>query len=235
MKTILVIAVTLLVRIATAQTGQSAPPCSASEYSQFDFWVGEWDLTWEDSAGKVERGMNSVMKDYNGCVIHERFNSFLDGFRGESLTAYDPKEKEWQQTWVDSKGNYMLFTGGIKNKIMDLRMEKTNAKGQKELFSMIWTNITKDSLDWVWRKSLDGGKKWQTLWKIKYKSRLSGFSIMPPMLSPGFTPAGAAPSGTMSQPPSQPPIQGQPAGQVTPAGIISQEPPPPPPPPPSSN
>lgn len=227
MKTILVLAVTLLVRIASAQT-QPEHPCSSPEYSQFDFWVGEWELTWQDSAGKVERGMNSVMKDFNGCVIHERFASFFDGYRGESFTVYNPKEKEWQQTWVDSKGNYMLFTGGLKNKVMDLRMEKTNAKGQKELFSMIWTNVTKDSLDWVWRKSLDDGKKWQTLWKIKYKSRMTGISTLPAIIGPG---AGMPPVFP-PQAPSQPPVQGQPAGQVTPGGIIVQ---PPPPPPPSSN
>ncbi len=23
----------------------SAPPCSSAEYRQFDFWVGEWEVT----------------------------------------------------------------------------------------------------------------------------------------------------------------------------------------------
>src|SRR5215207_11561691 len=33
-------------------TGQK--PCSAPQTSQFDFWVGEWNLSWKDSV----RGMN---------------------------------------------------------------------------------------------------------------------------------------------------------------------------------
>ena len=45
-------------------------PCSAPEARQFDFWLGEWDLTW----GKDGRGKNVITSIYDGCVIQERFD-----------------------------------------------------------------------------------------------------------------------------------------------------------------
>jgi hypothetical protein len=207
--------VILFILIASASCF-AQEPCSAPESSQFDFWVGEWQLTWKDSSGQLMRGTNSIAKDLSGCVVHEHFTDYTDGFRGESVSAYDPQKKLWQQTWVDNKGNYMLFTGGMKDNVMDLRMERENAKGQNELFSMIWTNITPDSLDWTWRKSLDGGKKWQTLWKIHYiKQSLGQLMAPPPMV--GQVPTQ---TGTIAAP-TQPsiPVQSQPIEAVSPPSI----------------
>ena len=35
------------------------PPCTAPEITQFDFWVGEWKLTWKDSL----HGTNHIEKN----------------------------------------------------------------------------------------------------------------------------------------------------------------------------
>jgi len=190
---------------------QQVPACAGPEYTQLDFWVGDWDLTWKDSAGTEVKGMNSITKDLDGCVIHERFNSISDGYLGESVSVYDAEHKQWKQTWVDSKGSYMLFTGGLNNGMMDLRMERPAGNGTTELSSMIWQNVTPTSMDWVWRKSVDGGKQWQTLWKIHYTKRASVQNI--PM-TPGAAPVILEPSSKQS--PSPPPTTLQSPGQQPP-------------------
>jgi hypothetical protein len=36
---------------------------------------------------------------------------------------------------------------------------------------MVWHNIGKDSLDWNWERSDDGGRTWKALWKTHYARR----------------------------------------------------------------
>ena len=85
-------------------------PCSTPEARQFDFWLGEWDLTW----GEDGRGSNRITTRYGGCVIEENFNGAPSmEFQGMSVSTYNPKNQKWQQTWVDSQGSYIHLTGEL--------------------------------------------------------------------------------------------------------------------------
>jgi len=156
---------TISLPVLSAQEKQA--PCQSPEASQFDFWVGDWDLTWPDSGW----GTNTITKDYDGCVITEHFaDSSGSGFRGTSVSAYKPNLGKWQQTWVDNQGGYLAFTGGFHDGVMELRTDRL-VKGELVPFRMRWFNITSDSLDWTWQKSEDGGATWKDLWQIHYKRR----------------------------------------------------------------
>ncbi len=50
---------------------QSNAPCSSVECNQFNFWVGDWDLTWTDAEGKIIHGSNRVEKTLGNCVVAE--------------------------------------------------------------------------------------------------------------------------------------------------------------------
>lgn len=43
--------------------------------SLFNFWIGEWDLTWKDPDGTTAHGKNIITKILNGKVIHENFSA----------------------------------------------------------------------------------------------------------------------------------------------------------------
>ena len=64
---------------------------------QFDFWLGEWDCTWQ-ADGLEHSGTNSVYADLGGVVLVENFDGrpSLD-FQGLSLSAYDRAEQRWKQ------------------------------------------------------------------------------------------------------------------------------------------
>lgn len=44
------------------------PPCSAAEYSQLDFWVGDWDAEFALPGGKAGHAVNRITRDeYGDC------------------------------------------------------------------------------------------------------------------------------------------------------------------------
>lgn len=95
MKKILIsTALFLLIAFSTTAQTQSAP-CSQQEALEFDFWLGEWNLTWENKGGEVMKGTNNIQKILGGCVIQETFNGGDKmKLRGVSLSVYDTQSKE---------------------------------------------------------------------------------------------------------------------------------------------
>ncbi len=55
--------------VSKAQTAQQAH-CSSPEAKQFDFWIGNWNLTWNDTL----YGTNHIEKILGSCTIQENFN-----------------------------------------------------------------------------------------------------------------------------------------------------------------
>ena len=150
---------------------QTAPaPCSSPPSHQLDFWLGEWDLTWEGGSGT-----NSITRRLGDCVIQEEFAGDLPSgrFEGHSVSVYDGRRGEWRQTWVDSQGGYLLFTGGLDDDgIMRLYGEpRTLADGRVQHTRMSWVDVDDDSLDWHWERSFDDGQTWEMVWLIHYERR----------------------------------------------------------------
>jgi hypothetical protein len=134
---------------------------------QFDFWLGEWDCSWDDGDRRYV-GTNSVYLDLGGNVVVESFDGrpALD-FQGLSFSVYDRTARCWKQTWVDSEGSYLDFAGSFENGVMELR-RNGEVDGAPAVFRMRWENIERDSLDWSWQRSDDGGETWVSLWEIEY-------------------------------------------------------------------
>jgi hypothetical protein len=150
-------------------------PCSSSDARQFDFWLGEWDLSWPaeqagGEPGETMTGINRVSKLFGPCVIEENFATDDGSFLGRSLSVYDEKAVTWRQTWVDSAGGYLSFAGGMKGDDMVLSTEPVADGDEVVVNRMVFTNITPDSLYWQWQKS-NGGDSWSDLWTITYKRR----------------------------------------------------------------
>ena len=75
--------------------GVQNPPCQSEEANQFDFWLGEWDLSWKDGG----KGSNKISKILGGCVIQEEFNGTPTmQLKGLSTSVFDKHSKQWKQT-----------------------------------------------------------------------------------------------------------------------------------------
>lgn len=75
--------------------GEIQASCSTPEARQFDYWLGEWDLMW----GEDGKGTNKITKEYDGCVIQEKFDGRpgMD-LKGMSISWYGSKLGKWKQT-----------------------------------------------------------------------------------------------------------------------------------------
>src|SRR3982751_6022284 len=100
-----------------AQNAQK--PCSSPEASQFDFWVGNWNLFSGDSSS----GTNTIYKIMGGCTVQENFSNPKTGYDGKSWSVYNPAAKLWQQTWVDNQGGYIDLSGKFEDGKMTLKTQ----------------------------------------------------------------------------------------------------------------
>ena len=129
--------------------------CDALEYRRLDFWVGKWDVFYED--GRMA-GTSEVQKTLQGRVIMKN-GTGIDGFEGKSFNLYDRVRKRWIQKWVDSRGQLIEFQGAWKADTLEY-IGRFSSNGQEVLASMAFTPHARGSFKQVWRKSADGGKTW---------------------------------------------------------------------------
>lgn len=151
-----------------AQSTASQKPCSAPEASQFDFWVGDWELTWNDTS----HGTNRILKLMDGCTVNENFYAPSMNYSGSSWSVYSTRKKMWQQTWIDNQEGYIALTGKYENNEMTLTTAPQKLPDGTEIMSrMVYYNITPKNFDWRWQSSKDNGTTWETNWLIHYKRK----------------------------------------------------------------
>ena len=95
MNLILLITVLLISQsLFTNSYAQNKSNCDCAECHEFDFWVGDWKATWQDSSGIISEGSNSIKKILGDCVIIENFdgNPGID-YTGKSFSVYNQNKK----------------------------------------------------------------------------------------------------------------------------------------------
>lgn len=138
----------------------------------FDFWLGTWDLTWEDADGTTAHGRNHIERVLDGKVIKENFEAHsgaYKGFVGKSYSVYQAQSGTWKQTWVDNQGGYLDFVGEVDGNKRIFKRAGMNPQGKEVLQRMKFYDTTEDSLTWDWEISEDNGHTWQLRWRIFYE------------------------------------------------------------------
>jgi len=100
------------------------PTCSSPAYRQFDFWVGEWEVSRPGSDEVVARSL--IEKLYHGCALRENWMP-LKGSPGGSLNVYRSKTGEWRQVWTDSGNEVHEYRGRWTGKAMEFEGEAKDA------------------------------------------------------------------------------------------------------------
>jgi len=80
---------------------------SDPRYSEFDFWLGAWDVY----VGDQKAGENVISREEGGCLVLERWTD-VHGGTGQSYNFYNPQTNKWRQVWVS---HYMTidYAGGL--------------------------------------------------------------------------------------------------------------------------
>jgi hypothetical protein len=162
---------TLLLALTMQTTSAVAAPVSQPA-DLFDFWLGDWQVSWKNADGSVGKARNHVSRVLDGQVIEERFEQDPADpaplLKGRSLSVRDPAG-QWHQAWADNQGGFFALTGSADG---DKRLFSTalvtvgdQVKGQR----MIFHDISKDAFTWDWEGTTDGGKTWRLLWQLSYR------------------------------------------------------------------
>lgn len=137
--------------------------------SSFDFWVGEWKLSWQTPKGETKTGYNRIEKILDGKVIQENFADSASGFFGKSWSTWNPRTKEWRQVWTDNQGSFLEFTGQRYGDTLAFAMKPAMVHGEMLVRRMIFYNITEDSFTWDWQSAPEESEEWKVNWRIWYE------------------------------------------------------------------
>ena len=142
---------------AAASAQQGGPtPCATDTHRQFDFWVGEWEVT--NAEGKVV-GTNRISSILGGCVILEEWKS-AGPYAGKSLNMYDAANDRWHQTWVDNGGLLLELNGRLEAGNMVLSGSRPGAEGAEVLHRITWEPLENGDVRQRWDTSTDDGATW---------------------------------------------------------------------------
>jgi hypothetical protein len=155
-----------LVIAAALQQGAAPPPCSAAEYRQFDFWVGDWNVRTPDGR---QVGTNEVTRELGGCIVHEHWAG-VGNMKGESLNTWSPTRKLWHQTWVDDRGGFLLLDGTWTGTAMVLSGDRSEPDGRTTRQRITWEPHA-GTVRQVWESSNDAGKTWTTVFDGLYERK----------------------------------------------------------------
>ena len=168
MKNVLII---LSILWATGVAGQVEPPalpCTADpRFSQFDFWIGAWDV---HTADGTLAGTNVITREEGGCVLVERWTG-ASGGTGMSINYFDHADEEWVQVWNSAGGAQIEIRGGLTGDGMFLEgtihYVGRNASAD---FRGLWTPLPDGRVRQFFEQSTDAGATW-TPWFEGFYSR----------------------------------------------------------------
>lgn len=158
----------LLVLAQESATDNASPAaaCSSNEYRQFDFWIGDWNVTSNGQAA----GTNSIHPILNGCVLQENWQGAgAGGISGTSFNVYDRASGKWHQTWVDGSGTLLELDGGLVDNAMILIGQRPARDGSgMALHRISWTPAEDGTVRQLWEASKDDGGNWNVLFDGLY-------------------------------------------------------------------
>ncbi|WP_435361048.1 hypothetical protein [Haloarchaeobius sp. DFWS5] len=140
---------------ATAGTGSTTTgTATLDSRRQFDFWVGEWDVSTVDGN---PAGRNVIESVLDGYLLVEHWES-AGGGAGLSLNCYDAAADEWLQTWVDSTGGCIETRGTFRDGAMRQSGVLVNGDGTRQDYRGTWTPEADGTVTQLLETSDDGGE-----------------------------------------------------------------------------
>ena len=151
---------------APTPAASKRPDCSAADHHQFDFWLGQWNVT---TAGKPA-GTSRIESVMNGCGLLEHWTS-AGGGRGTSLNFYDRRTKTWSQAWIDESGNALHLSGTFGDGRMVLASAPRKTDTGVDVQRITWSKNADGTVRQVWESSTDGGTTWTIAFDGLYAPR----------------------------------------------------------------
>jgi hypothetical protein len=168
----------LLAPVAGAQTTPPPPPpthpcLTMPEAKQFDFWIGQWDVTpWKVANPRPDQriGFNDVYPILEHCVLSENWKATRGG-EGKSYNFYDTNVKKWRQIWMADSGGPLDYTGEWRDGAMRFVGWNLDPAGKRLEQKLTFFAIAPDTVRQLFEQSADGGKSWTPTFDARYVRR----------------------------------------------------------------
>lgn len=149
------------------QVRHNATPCDDAQFRQFDFWLGDWDVT--PASGGPLQGTSHISKEMGGCVVWENWTSAASGYFGKSYNTYNVNLQRWEQYWVDNSSGVIFFYGNLKDGVMDYWTDDVpQPNGDKLRRHLQFFNLSPDRVRQFSQGSTDGGQTWHVEYDFIY-------------------------------------------------------------------
>jgi hypothetical protein len=148
--------------------GADSPACSANEKSrQFDFWVGDWAITYPGAPGG---SVSTVFLMLDQCMLVESWDGGR-GHSGKNFFAYSVDDQTWHGMFADNKGRVHVFEGTVEPGAAEFHGPSRSADGTAALNRIRVVRINADQVEQSWEKSTDNGRTWKTEFRGEYRRK----------------------------------------------------------------
>jgi hypothetical protein len=98
----------------------------------------------------------------------------MNGYRQSGFRAqrrvYDGRDKNWHQTWVDDRGTFAHYIGGLIGGKMIITADQAKP-GKPQLARMTFSKLSDGTVHQLGEGSTDGGKTWATTFDLIYTKK----------------------------------------------------------------
>jgi hypothetical protein len=124
------------------------------------------DTRWEDFDGTCE---NWPLMGGQGNVDDNVLELPGGTYRGVGVRAFNAQTRQWSIWWIDSRIATLdpPVRGGFKDGVGTFVGADTH-KGTPIIARFRWTEITANTAKWDQAFSTDGGKTWETNWRMEF-------------------------------------------------------------------
>jgi hypothetical protein len=133
-------------------------PCSLDEDRQFDFWLGSWSYR----QANAFPGTNDITKEGGGCLVEEHFSD-QSGTGGRSVSLFSRSDRQWHQTYIDTRGGRLVLVGTLVGGRMILLESPTSR--------YVWEIRDTNTIRYAGELSRDGGQTWTSGFEGVYTRR----------------------------------------------------------------
>jgi hypothetical protein len=139
-------------------------PCQSSEFHQFDFWIGDWEV--QDPQGNVV-GRNLVTREQDGCLLIEHWIASAGGQTGTSFNYYDVQDRLWHQLYIDNSGNAEAFPA-MAGTLTNAKMVLLTDPSKTSISRWTWYTLAPNKVRQMAEQSTDNQKTWTITWDSVY-------------------------------------------------------------------
>lgn len=159
-----------------ALAGPDSTACSSNAASrQFDFWLGEWSVTYP---GAPNASSSTVSLELGKCVVMENWSGGK-GHEGMNIFAYSADDKHWHGMFADNEGRVHVFEGKVEGGSAEFLGPSSDADRKTELNRIRVKRVSSDRVEQTWEKSADNGALWKIVFRGEYSRKGTGTAGKP--------------------------------------------------------